>query len=123
MPGAPRRRARGEPGRCTRGDAKGSEVSLGSLGQDHLVQGKIGDRLAQPLLLLLKLLQPLELSPGHAAVKLAPAIIGKLRLADMTNRFRRRYALPLQNLDLLHLRNDILGLLSFASHVLVVLIT
>ena len=40
-------------------DGRGLEVSLCRLLQDQLIQGKIGDRLPEPLILLLQLLQAL----------------------------------------------------------------
>ena len=50
-----------ERDRCRRGDARGLEVSLGGLGQDHLIQGQIGDGAAQPSVLRLELLHPFHL--------------------------------------------------------------
>src|SRR5262245_48665548 len=48
--------ARG-PAQCRRGDARGLEVSPGSLLKNELVQRQIRDRLAQTAVLELKLLQ------------------------------------------------------------------
>src|SRR5438132_13668616 len=49
------------PAQCRHGDARGLEVSPGSLLQNELVQRQIRDRLAQPAVLELKLLQALDL--------------------------------------------------------------
>jgi hypothetical protein len=49
-----------EHDRCRHGDERGSEVSPGSLRQDQLVEGEIGNRLAKPLVLFLKLFQLTE---------------------------------------------------------------
>src|SRR5262249_32095367 len=49
------------PAQCRHGDARGSEVSPGSLLQNELIQRQIGNRLAQPAVLELKVLQALHL--------------------------------------------------------------
>ena len=61
------------PAQCRRGDARGLEVSPGSLLKDELVQRQIRDRFAQPAILELKLLQPFYLFDLQAAKFLAPA--------------------------------------------------
>ena len=52
---------------------RGLEVSLGSLLQDQLVQRQVGDRLAQPHILSLQILQPFHLVRLQAAILLTPA--------------------------------------------------
>jgi hypothetical protein len=45
------------PAQCRHGDARGLEVSPSSLLQNELIQRQIGNRLAQPAVLELKVLQ------------------------------------------------------------------
>jgi hypothetical protein len=45
------------PAQCSHGDARGLEVSPSSLLQNELIQRQIGNRLAQPAILELKVLQ------------------------------------------------------------------
>lgn len=78
--------------RCICDDAKGSEVSLRCFGQNALVQGEIGHRPPQPLVLFLKLL---ELRPPHAAIERAPSIKRLLRHADLAHSLGNRHALSL----------------------------
>ena len=47
--------------KCRHADARGLEVSPGGFLQNELVKRQIGDRLAKPVVLELKLLQPLYL--------------------------------------------------------------
>ena len=93
--------------------------SPGGLGQDRLVQGQIRHRAPQPLVLNLKFLQPLKLIAVHPALPFAPSAIGLNRHADLTNRLLNRLSLTLQHLYLPQLQNDVLGLLSLSSHLLV----
>jgi hypothetical protein len=52
------------PAQCRHGDARGLEVSPSSLLQNELIQRQIGNRLAQPAVLELKILA----SPSTFAV-------------------------------------------------------
>ena len=119
--GAPTRRASAAHCRRIADGAKGSEVSPCSLRQDHLVQCQIRHRPPQPLVLRLQRLEPLQLVPVHAAILLAPAVVGILCHADLMNRVRDRAALALQNLNLPKLQHDLLGLVAFACHPVVLL--
>jgi hypothetical protein len=92
------------------------EVSPGGLRQDHLVERQIRHRTPQALVLRLKLLEPLELIPVHAATLLAPAVIRRLRHADLTHRIGDRHPLSLQHFDLPKLQHDIFGFVSFSCH-------
>ncbi len=103
-----------EHDRCRHGDARGSEVSPGSLRQDQLVQRQVGYRLAKPFVLLLEILQLTKLVTAHAM--LAPSIVGQLGNADLANRVRHRHSLAAQNLNLPKLRDDLLGLVSLGAH-------
>src|SRR5262249_33288947 len=96
--------------------ARGLEVSPGGLLQNELVQRQIGNRLAQPAVLELKVLQALHLLALQPAKLLAPPIIRHLahpHLADCV-----RHGLPLrdQNIDLAQLRNDLFRLVSLPCH-------
>jgi len=51
-----------------RDDGRGSEVSLGGLGKDHLVKGQSGNGSPEPGILLLQLLYALHLVSLQAAV-------------------------------------------------------
>src|SRR5262249_36188769 len=60
------------------GDARGLEVSPGGVLQNEFVQRQIRDRLAQPVVLELKVLQALHLLGLQPAELLAPPIIRHL---------------------------------------------
>ena len=77
-------------GRCRLGDARGSEVSLCGLREDHLVQGQIGHCAPQPGVLSLELLQPLHLIRLQPPELLAPPVIRDVGDADRANRVRDR---------------------------------
>src|SRR5215203_4633924 len=119
---APRRRdaqilpAPGERARCRPGDARGLEVSPGCLLQDQLVQRQVGNRSAQPRVLSLEILQPLDLIALEPAKLLAPAVVRDLR--NPNRAYRLGNALPLrhQHIHLAQLRNDLLGLVSLPRH-------
>lgn len=93
------------------------------LSQNHLVQSEIRNSTPEPLVLSFKFLQPLELIAVHAAVFLAPSIVGLHRHADLTHSIRNRLSLTLQHFNLTQPQHDILGLLSRANHPLVLLKT
>lgn len=95
------------------------EVSRGGLAKDQLLERQIRDRLAQPLVLLLKILQPLHLVALQAAEFLAPAVIGERRDADRADRFGDRASLRYQHVDLPQLRDDLFGLMSLLGHSIV----
>src|SRR5690606_35427002 len=73
-------------------------------------------RLAQPVVLFLKLLEALHLITPQTAELLAPAVIRKLRHAYRTNRFANRPTLRQQNIDLTQLRDDLFGLMLLLGH-------
>src|ERR1700756_965015 len=104
------------PAQCRHGDARGLEVSPGSLLQNELVQRQIRDRLAQPAVLELKLLQALDLLNLQPAKLLTPAIVGHLAHTDLPNRLRHALALRDQNVDLAQLRDDLFGLVALPCH-------
>jgi hypothetical protein len=83
------------------------------------VEGEVGDRLAEPLVLLLQLFQAAQLIRLHAPVLLAPAIVGNLSDADLPDRVRRRCALRLQHFNLPELCDDLLRLVALACHALI----
>jgi len=58
---------------------RGLDVSLGSLGQDQLVERQVGHSPAKPRVLRLKLLQALHLVALQPALLVPPAAIGHLR--------------------------------------------
>ena len=89
---------------------RGLKVSRRGLSQDQLFERQIGDRLAQPLVLLLQILEALDLVALQPAELLAPAVLGERRHADRADRFRDRTALRDQHVDLPPLRDDLLGL-------------
>src|SRR5690606_3350900 len=94
----------------------GSEVSRSSLFQDQLLECQVRDRLAQPVILFLELLQPLHLVTLQATELLAPPVIRKLRHADQTDRFSDRTTLRQQNIDLAQLRHDLFGFVLLLGH-------
>src|SRR5262249_32705879 len=104
------------PAQCRHGDARGLEVSPGSLLQNELVQRQIRDRLAQPAVLELKLLQALDLLDLQPAKLLTPTIVGHLAHTDLPDRLRHALALRDQNIHLAQLRDDLFRLVALPCH-------
>src|SRR5208283_3455157 len=102
--------------RYRRGDARGLEVSPGSLLQNELVQRQVRDRPAQTGILLLELLQALHLVGLEPAVLLPPPIIGDLAHADLADRVSDVLALRDQHINLPQLRNDLFRRVSLLRH-------
>ena len=76
-------------GQCTCSDARGLEVSPGSLGQDLFIDGQIGNGLPEMLILPLELLQLLELVRSNPTILLPPPVIGLLRDTHLPDRINR----------------------------------
>jgi hypothetical protein len=91
---------------------RGLEVSPSSLLQNELIQRQIGNRLAQPAVLELKVLQARHLLGLQPTELLAPPIIRHLAHADLADCVRHVLALRDQNIDLPQLRDDLFGLVS-----------
>src|SRR6266566_574680 len=104
------------PAQCRHGDARGLEVSPRGLLQNELVQRQIRDRLAQPAVLELKVLQTLHLLALQPAELLAPPIIRHLAHPDLADCVHQVLALRDQNIDLPQLRNDLFRLVSLPCH-------
>src|SRR3954466_6851826 len=100
----------------TGADARGSEVSPGSLLQDQLVEGEVGDRFAQALVLGLQLLHALDLVRLAAAILLTPAVIRDLGHPDGADRLHHRGALRNQNIHLAQLGDNLFRLVSLRRH-------
>src|SRR5262245_20615062 len=105
---ARRRAAALGPAQCRHGDARGLEVSPGGLLQNELVQRQIGNRLAQPAVLELKVLQALHLLGLQPAELLAPPIIRHLAHPDLADCVRHGLSLRDQNFGLSQIRNNVL---------------
>ena len=120
-PGALIRQGSAAHDRCTADGAKGLEVSPCRLRQDHLVQRQGGYRASETLVLALQLLQSFQLITVHAAILLAPSVVGLHRHTDLPDCIRNRPSLPLQHLNLPQFRYDLLGLVSLSNHSLVLL--
>ena len=97
-------------------DGRGSEVSLGRLCQDQLVQGHVRDRLAQPFVLLLKAFEFFQLVRSHPTILLAPTILSPLGNANLPNDINTRNALTAKDFNLLQLRDNFFRLVTFRSH-------
>ena len=67
-------------------DERGLEVSPCGFLQDQLIEGQIRHRLSQPVILLLKPLQFLQLIYAHSAILLTPAVIGLFNNSDLSDR-------------------------------------
>ena len=67
------------------GGEPGSEVSRGGFLQNQLLQGQVGDRSTEALVLCLRRLQPLDLVTLQTAVLGTPAIISDFRHLDGSN--------------------------------------
>src|SRR4029077_7750395 len=91
------------PCRLPSGVARGLQFSLGDIPQHLLLQRQIGDKLLQPPVLILKLLQPLGLINVETAVLLAPAIKRLLGRSDFLASHCDVFALALQHLNLAQL--------------------
>jgi hypothetical protein len=73
------------PAQYRHGDARGLEVSPSSLPQNELIQRQIGNPLAQPAVLELKVLQALHLLGIQPTELLTPPIIRHLAHPDLTD--------------------------------------
>src|SRR5262249_32528821 len=80
------------------------------------VQRQIRDRLAQPAVLKLKVLQALHLLGLQPAELLAPPIIRHLAHPDLADCIHHGLALRDQNIDLPQLRDDLFRLVSLPCH-------
>src|SRR4029453_2593812 len=104
------------PAQCRHGDARGLEVSPRSLLQNELIQRQIGNRLAQPAVLELKVLQALHLLGLQPTKLLAPPIIRYLAHADLADCVHHVLTLRDQNIPLPQLRDDLFRLVSLPCH-------
>ncbi len=88
--------------------------------QDQLLQRQIRYGFAQPLVLILEVIQPFDLVGLQTAELLAPSIVGERRDADRADRLRHRAALREQHVHLPQLGDDLsrLVLLLYRSRVL-----
>jgi hypothetical protein len=104
-------------GRCSDVVARGSEVSLGSLLKNELVERQVGDCPTEPKVLLLQILHPPRLIDLQAAIFLAPPVIGLLGDTDPPTPLGGRPALAQHDLDLTQLPDDLLGFVLLRRHV------
>src|SRR6266536_3466578 len=104
------------PAQCRHGDARGLEVSPSSLLQNELIQRQIGNRLAQPAVLELKVLQAFHLLDLQPTELLAPPIIRHLAHADLADCVHHILALRDQDIHLPQLRDDLFRLVSLPCH-------
>src|SRR5262249_50978906 len=104
------------PAQCRHGDARGLEVSPGGLLQNELVQRQIRDRLAQPAVLELKVLQALHLLRLQPAELLAPPILRPPTPPDAANSDPHVLTLRNQTIALPQLRDDLFRLVSLPCH-------
>src|SRR4030095_14016110 len=88
----------------------------GSLLQNELIQRQIGNRLAQPAVLELKVLQALHLLGLQPTKLLAPPIIRHLAHADLADCVHHVLTLRDQNIHLPQLRDDLFRLVSLPCH-------
>ena len=100
---------------------EGLEVSPCGLGQDHLIEREVGYRSAQPTVLFLQFLKPLQLITVHTAILTAPPVESLLRHTNLTHCFRNAHSLSLKHFNLPKLQDDILCFLSLACHLMVLL--
>ena len=106
---------------CRPDDARGLEVSRGSLIQDQLVQRQVRNVSSEPLILLLKTFEFPQLSRPHATILLAPSIKRLLRNLDFPDRINPRHPLTNEHLNLAKLRHDLFRIVSLGSRSLVLL--
>ena len=97
--------------------AAGSEVSLGGLLEDRVVQVRVRQQTLQARILTLELLQALGLIYSQSSVLLAPPVVRLLR--DLELSADRRDRLPLRKFDLgrTQLVDDLLRAVAFLRHV------
>jgi len=72
-----------------------------SLGQDHLLQRQIRHGSSEPGILSLQLFQPFGLMKVHAAILLAPTIVGMNRETDLSYSLLNRFALAEETIHLM----------------------
>src|SRR5690606_35190666 len=75
------------------GGGRGSVVSRSSLFQDQLLERQVRNRLAEPIVLFLKLLETLHLIARQAASLLSPSATLFRSHADRANRLANRFSL------------------------------
>jgi hypothetical protein len=97
---------------------RGLDVSLCGLGKNQLVERQVGDRTAQPCVLRLELLQPLDLVALQPAVLIAPPIVRNFRYPYRSYGLRDWSPLAHQHIDLPLLRDDLFRRMSFPRHCL-----
>ena len=98
-------------------DAKGSVVSPCSFRKDELVQRQVRHGATQPIILLLKPFELLQLVGTHTAILLSPAIKCLLSYLHLPDRINARHPLPAQHLNLPQLRDNLFRLVSLDSHI------
>lgn len=98
---------------------RGLPVSPDGLCGDHLVEGEIGDRLAQALVLGLELLQALDLIELEPAELVAPAVARGLRDPDRARRRVDRLSLRYQHVYLPQLGDNPPGRVPLSAHLTV----
>src|SRR4249919_1543305 len=91
------------------GVARGLQFSVGDISQHLLLQRQIGDKLLQPPVFILELLQALGLINVQTAVLLAPAIKRLLRRSNFFAGSSDVLTLTLQHLDLPQLGDNLLS--------------
>src|SRR5262249_24619723 len=97
-------------------DARGLEVSPSSLLENELIQRQIGNRLAQPAVLELKVLQAFHRLGLAPATLRAPPIICSLAPAHLADCVHHGLLLRDQNVALPQLRDDLFRLVSLPCH-------
>ena len=100
MPVSPKRLAHDVPELLSCVSGTGSEVSLGRLLQDRVIQRDISHQSLQPDVLLLQFLESPGLLDPHATVLSAPAIVSVVGHAKLSAGFGNRTALAQQDLSL-----------------------
>jgi hypothetical protein len=83
------------------------EVSLGSLGKDHLVPGEIGSSSSEPGILRFQFVQALLLVALQSTVFGPPPVVCNFRHAYRSDRLRHRFSLRIQHVNLTEFRDDL----------------
>lgn len=99
-----------------RDDGRGSEVSLGDLRQDQLVQGQVRDRLTRPFIFFLKALEFFQLVGTHPTILLAPTVVDLLGNANLPDGIDPQHPLTDKDFNLPQLRDNFFWLVTFRSH-------
>jgi hypothetical protein len=104
------------PSQTERLSAPRPSTPVAGRGGEGLDQLLLGDHLLESHIVLFEILQTLRLISPHAAVLVAPPVVGLFRYRDTANGIRHRRPVGDEDLDLASLLDDLLRGIPLAAH-------